>query len=207
MAAELYFPFLFATVVLLATPGPTILLVLSYALAQGRGVAITVVGGVMLGDFLAMTATLLGLGVILATSSLVFTAMTWAGDLYLVWVGWTMIRSATTASIELDHVAVRSRAIAFRDSALVTLLNPKSIGFFIAFVPQFVDPANPVGPQFAIMTVTFVGLGGLNALAYALLAGTMRGRLAQPTALVWLRRGGGLVLIGMAAFTATLRHV
>jgi threonine/homoserine/homoserine lactone efflux protein len=67
MSVELFLPFLIATAILLATPGPTILLVLSYTLAQGRGVALAVVAGVMLGDFLAMTATLLGHGVILAT--------------------------------------------------------------------------------------------------------------------------------------------
>ena len=65
MTIEFYIPFLFATAVLLATPGPTILMVVSYALAQGRGVALAVVGGVLVGDFLAMTITLLGLGVLL----------------------------------------------------------------------------------------------------------------------------------------------
>ena len=83
MSPEMFLPFLLATAIVLATPGPTILLVLSYALAQGRGVAIAVVAGVMLGDLLAMKATLLGLGVILATSALLFTVMKWAGAIYL----------------------------------------------------------------------------------------------------------------------------
>jgi threonine/homoserine/homoserine lactone efflux protein len=207
MALELFLPFLIATAILLATPGPTILLVLSYALAQGRGVALAVVAGVMLGDLLAMTATLLGLGVILAASALLFTVMKWAGALYLAWMGWQMIRSAGEASMILASISSRSHMTAFRDSALVTLLNPKSIGFFIAFVPQFIDTGAPAGPQFAVMIASFVGLGGLNALAYALLAGRLRRHITRPRFLAWLRRGSGGVLIAMAAFTATLRRI
>ena len=206
MSLELFLPFLFATVILLATPGPTILLVVSYALAQGRGVALAVVAGVILGDLLAMSATLLGLGVILTTSATLFTAMKWAGAAYLAWMGWRMIRSAGTATADLAKVAGKSRRTAFRDSALVTLLNPKSIGFFVAFVPQFIDPSAPVAPQFGVMIATFVGLGGVNALAYALLAAQLRGKVARPDRMAWLQRGSGAVLIGLAAFTAALRR-
>ena len=207
MSLDLFIPFLIATAILLATPGPTILLVVSYALAQGRGVALAVVGGVILGDFLAMSVTLLGLGVILAASAALFTVMKWAGAAYLAVMGWRMIRSAGTATADLGEVAQKSRAAAFRDSALVTLLNPKSLGFFVAFVPQFLDPAAPVAPQFTVMIATFVGLGGLNALAYALLAGQLRRQITKPVILAWLQRAGGAVLIGMAVFTATLRRV
>ena len=206
MSLELFLPFLFATVILLATPGPTILLVVSYALAQGRGVALAVVAGVILGDLLAMSATLLGLGVILTTSATLFTAMKWAGAAYLAWMGWRMIRSAGTATADLAQVAGKSRSTAFRDRALVTLLNPKSIGFFVAFVPQFIDPSAPVAPQFGVMIATFVGLGGVNALAYALLAAQLRGKVARPDRMAWLQRGSGAVLIGLAAFTAALRR-
>lgn len=207
MSLELFIPFLIATAILLATPGPTILLVVSYALAQGRGVALAVVGGVIVGDFLAMSVTLLGLGVILATSAALFTAMKWAGAAYLAWMGWRMIKSARSASADLTKVAKKSRTTAFRDSAVVTLLNPKSIGFFMAFVPQFIDPATPLPPQFAVMIASFVGLGGLNALAYALLAGQLRRQITRPAVLALLQRGGGVILIGMAFFTATLRRV
>ena len=206
MSLELFLPFLFATIILLATPGPTILLVVSYALAQGRGVALAVVAGVILGDLLAMSATLFGLGVILTTSATLFTAMKWAGAAYLAWMGWRMIRSASAATADLAQVAGKSHSMAFRDSALVTLLNPKSIGFFVAFVPQFIDPAAPVAPQFGVMIATFVGLGGVNALAYALLAARLRDKVARPERMAWMQRGGGAVLIGLAAFTAALRR-
>ena len=91
MSLDLFIPFLIATAILLATPGPTILLVVSYALAQGRGVALAVVGGVILGDLLAMSATLLGLGVVMTASASLFTVMKWAGAAYLAWMGWRMV--------------------------------------------------------------------------------------------------------------------
>ena len=129
MSHDLFIPFLIATAILLATPGPTILLVVSYALAQGRGVALAVVGGVILGDLLAMSATLLGLGVVMTASASLFTVMKWAGAAYLAWMGWRMIRSADRATADLAELAGKSKGAASRDSALVTLLNSKPSAF------------------------------------------------------------------------------
>lgn len=190
MSPELYLAFVVATVIALVVPGPTILLVVSYALARGRNVTLALVSGVILGDLIAMSVTLAGLGIVLAASASVFTMMKWAGALYLAWMGIGMIRKAGTATAELQAVGQRGSGTAFRDGFIVTLLNPKSIGFFIAFVPQFIDSANPVVPQFLIMIVTFVGLGGINVLAYALLAARLRDKVTRPGALAWLQRAG-----------------
>ena len=206
MSPELYLAFVVATVIALVVPGPTILLVVSYAVARGRNVTLALVSGVILGDLIAMSVTLAGLGIVLAASASVFTMMKWAGALYLAWMGIGMIRKAGTATAELQAVGQRGSGTAFRDGFIVTLLNPKSIGFFIAFVPQFIDSANPVVPQFLIMIVTFVGLGGINVLAYALLAARLRDKVTRPGALAWLQRAGGGVLICLAAFTLTLRR-
>ena len=206
MSPELYLAFVVATVIALVVPGPTILLVVSYALARGRNVKLALVSGVILGDLIAMSVTLAGLGIVLAASASVFTMMKWAGALYLAWMGIGMIRKAGTATAELQAVGQRGSGTAFRDGFIVTLLNPKSIGFFIAFVPQFIDSANPVVPQFLIMIVTFVGLGGINVLAYALLAARLRDKMTRPGALAWLQLAGGGVLICLAAFTLTLRR-
>ena len=206
MSPELYLAFVVPTVIALVVPGPTILLVVSYALARGRNVTLALVSGVILGDLIAMSVTLAGLGIVLAASASVFTMMKWAGALYLAWMGIGMIRKAGTATAELQAVGQRGSGTAFRDGFIVTLLNPKSIGFFIAFVPQFIDSANPVVPQFLIMIVTFVGLGGINVLAYALLAARLRDKVTRPGALAWLQRAGGGVLICLAAFTLTLRR-
>ena len=206
MSPGLYLAFVVATVIALVVPGPTILLVVSYALARGRNVTLALVSGVILGHLIAMSVTLAGLGIVLAASASVFTMMKWAGALYLAWMGIGMIRKAGTATGELQAVAQRGSGTAFRDGFIVILLNPKSIGFFIAFVPQFIDSANPVVPQFLIMIVTFVGLGGINVLAYAPLAARLRDKVTRPGALAWLQRAGGGVLICLAAFTLTLRR-
>src|SRR5215831_17956188 len=96
MSIETWLAFTAATAVLLVIPGPTILLVISYALGQGMRTALPVAVGVALGDFTAMTLSMLGLGVLLATSSLLFTALKWAGALYLVWLGIQLWRAGGT---------------------------------------------------------------------------------------------------------------
>ena len=205
MSPELYLAFVVATVIALVVPGPTILLVVSYALARGRNVTLALVSGVILGDLIAMSVTLAGLGIVLAASASAFTMMKWAGALYLAWMGIGMIRKAGTATAELQAVGQRGSGTAFCDGFIVTLLNPNPIGFFIAFVPQFIDSANPVVPHL-IMIVTFVGLGGINVLAYALLAARLRDKVTRLGELAWLQRAGGGVLICLAAFTLTLRR-
>ena len=94
----------------------------------------------------------------------------------------------------------------FWHAATVTALNPKSIAFFIAFVPQFLSVHAPLVPQFAILITTFVGLAALNALAYALLADRLRQTIRKPGVITWLTRGGGVALIAMGVMTATLRR-
>ena len=206
MSLDLFIPFLIATAILLATLGPTILLVVSCALAQGGGVGLAVVGGVIPGDLPAMSATLLGLGVIMTASAGLFTVMKSAGVAYLAWMVWRMIRSEGRTTVDLAEVAGKTKVAAFRDSALVTFLNPKSISFFAPFVPQFIDPAAPFTPQFTVMIATLVGLDGVNTLAHALLAATLRSKVARPDRMAWLQRGSGAVLIGLAIFTTTLRR-
>ena len=133
-----------------------------------------------------------------------FIVMKLAGAAYLGWMGWRMIRSAGRATADLAKVVGKSKVAAFRNSALVILLNPKSIGFFMAFVPQLIYPETPFTQQFTLMIANFIGLGGMNALAYALLAATLRSKVARPDRMAWLQRGSGSVLIGLALFTTTL---
>ncbi len=208
MALDLWLTFVAATIALLLLPGPTVLLVLSYALSQGRRIAVAAATGVALGDFVAMTASLLGLGALVLASATLFTALKWVGAAYLVWLGIRLWRSAATPGPGLappDTGPKPARGV-FWHAAAVTALNPKSIAFFIAFVPQFIDVDRALAPQFSILIATFVGLAGLNALAYALLADRLRQTIARPSVLMWLTRGGGAALVGMGVLTATLRR-
>ncbi len=206
MSFDLWLAFVAASTALLLIPGPTVLLVLSYALSKGRGVALASAGGVALGDLVAMTASLMGLGALVLASATLFTALKWIGAAYLIWLGIKLIRSAPGAGLTLpDGAQVTGRGV-FWHAATVTALNPKSIVFFIAFVPQFVVLDAALTPQFAILIGTFVGLAALNALVYALLADRMRARIARPGVIAWLTRAGGGALIAMGLATALLRR-
>ena len=207
MSFETWLAFVAASAVMLVIPGPTILLVLSYALSQGRKVALAVASGVALGDLVAMSASLAGLGALLAASSAAFTVVKLIGAAYLVWLGVGMLRKARAADPHLPVApAADSPRKMFGHAAAVTAMNPKSIGFFLAFVPQFIHADRPVLPQALILIATFVVLAACNALAYALLADRLRGRLAQPAAIRRLTRAGGFTLIAMGAFTAFARR-
>nr|WP_319247282.1 LysE family translocator [uncultured Celeribacter sp.] len=207
MTFELWLAFVAASTALLMIPGPTILLVLSYALTQGKRVAVATALGVALGDFIAMTASLLGLGALVMASATAFTALKWIGAAYLFYLGFKMLKSAPGTRLgdveQMGHVTSKQ---VFVHAATVTALNPKSIGFFIAFVPQFITPGAPIAPQFTVIIGTFVGLATLNALAYALLANTLRTRIQRPRVLRNMTRAGGVALIGMGTLTATLRR-
>lgn len=207
MTFDLWLTFAAASTALLLIPGPTVLLVLSYALTKGRPVAVASASGVALGDLIAMTASLAGLGALVMASATLFTALKWVGAVYLLWLGYKLLRSAPSQGLGTlaTGTDVTARSV-FVHAAAVTALNPKSIAFFIAFVPQFLRPAEPLLPQFAILIATFVGLAGLNALAYALLADKLRGWIGRPSVVTGLTRAGGVTLMGMGLATAFLRR-
>jgi threonine/homoserine/homoserine lactone efflux protein len=205
MSFDLWLAFVAATCVLLLIPGPTMLLVLSYALSKGRSVALASAAGVATGDFIAMSLSLAGLGALVATSATLFAVLKWVGAAYLIYLGIKLIRSAPADGLALPEAQISAKGI-FAHNAAVTALNPKSIAFFIAFVPQFVDSTAPLFPQFLILISTFVGLATLNALAYALAADRLRSWIARPSVITSLTRGGGAVLVAMGIFTATLRR-
>lgn len=207
MDFQVWLAFVAASTALLFIPGPTVLLVLSYAISQGRRVALATAAGVALGDLIAMSASLAGLGAVVLASAAVFTALKWIGTAYLVYLGIRLWREASTASLgKVKTVSRTSAPGVFGHAAIVTALNPKSIVFFIAFVPQFIAVDRALFPQFAILIATFVSLAAINALAYALLADKLRSRMARPSVLAWLTRLGGGALIAMGVATASFKR-
>lgn len=206
MPLDLWLTFVAASTALLLIPGPTVLLVLSYALSQGRRVAVASATGVALGDLVAMSTSLAGLGALVLASATLFTVLKWAGAIYLIYLGIKLLRCAPSRGLNtLTPDQTPNRGV-FWHAAAVTALNPKSIAFFIAFVPQFVSVTEPLLPQFAILVATFVGLAAINALAYALLADKLRQTIGRGSVITWLTRGGGAALIGMGIMTADLRR-
>ena len=202
MSFESWLAFTAASTILLLIPGPTVLLVVSYALGQGWRTALPMAVGVALGDFTAMTLSMLGIGALLAASATVFTVLKWIGAAYLIYLGIRLWRAPVSLP-SADAPVGRAHGI-FVHAFLVTALNPKSLAFFVAFVPQFIDHEAALLPQLAIMEATFVGLATANALAYALAADRLRLRIRRPSVLKWMNRAGGSCLVGMGAATAAL---
>ncbi len=201
MDLSIWLAFVAAATAMLLIPGPTILLVIGQSLGGGARNALPLAAGVALGDLTAMTLSLAGLGALLAASAAAFTALKWAGAAYLVWLGVKMWRAPVTAEAAPPLPAGR----AMREAYVVTALNPKGIVFFVAFVPQFLDPARPFAAQAAILVATFVTLAAANAAAYALLAARLSGAVRRPGLRRALNRAGGAVLVG-AGFAVALRR-
>mmetsp|Transcript_28708 Transcript_28708/g.54263 ORF Transcript_28708/g.54263 Transcript_28708/m.54263 type:complete len:211 (+) Transcript_28708:2884-3516(+) len=208
MSFDLWLTFVVASTALLVIPGPTLMMVLSYAMSQGRRVAVASALGVATGDLIAMTLSVIGLGALLLTSALAFTVLKWVGAAYLVYLGVKMVLSTRTAqqSDLMRHPAGQQPGKVFRDLTMVTALNPKSNTFFVAFVPQFIQPDAAFAPQAVLLIITFVTIAGINALVFALAANAMRSRITRPRVQMWLTRTGGATLVGMGLLTATLRR-
>ncbi|WP_210526996.1 LysE family translocator [Rubellimicrobium arenae] len=192
--------FVLASSVLLVIPGPTILLVVSYALGQGMRAAAPLAVGVALGDFTAMTLSMLGLGAVLHASALLFTLLKWAGAAYLLWLGVQLWRAGGTLGAQPRQDGARPLRMVGH-AWLVTALNPKSITFFVAFLPQFLDPGQDLGPQMMVMEATFLALAFANALGYGLLAARAGRVAASPRLVRAFNRTGGTLLIGAGAWT------
>jgi threonine/homoserine/homoserine lactone efflux protein len=202
MTFESWAAFTAASAVLLIIPGPTVLLVVSYALGQGWRTVLPMTVGVALGDFTAMTLSMLGLGALLAASATLFTILKWVGAAYLVYLGIRLWRAGGTLDAAPRTDAV-SAAKMLGHAWLVTALNPKSITFFVAFLPAFLDPKADFLTQMVVFETTFLVLAFANAFGYALVAARARGFVANPRAIGIVNKVGGGLLIGAGAATVT----
>lgn len=194
MPIEHWLAFVAASAILLIIPGPTILTVISYSVAHGRRANVPLVAAVALGDSTALGVSLLGLGTLLAASAFWFTVVKWAGGLYLLYLGIKLLRAGLSATEMAAPAVPGSRWRLFANTYLVTALNPKGIVFFVAFLPQFIDPHTAVAQQLWILAATFVTLATLNAGLYAVFAGAARKLLASPRARRRFHIAGGSLL-------------
>ena len=208
MPFELWLAYVATSAVVLAIPGPTILLVLSYSISQGRSATLPLVAGVALGDSVAITLSLIGLGTLLATSALWFTVIKWMGGLYLLYLGLKLILGASKPmALQSGEAPSASPRKLFGNAFIVTALNPKSIVFFIALLPQFISPAHPPVPQLWILGVTFVVLATVGATSYALFAASIRRFLASSRAQKAYGLVGGGLLCAAGVWALTARRV
>lgn len=204
MSFEAWAAFAAASAVLLVIPGPTILLVVSYALGQGWRTALPMAVGVALGDFTAMTLSMLGIGALLLASATVFTVLKWIGAAYLIYLGIKLFRSGGTLDARPRTDAVSATKM-LAHAWLVTALNPKSITFFVAFLPQFINRDADFLTQMVIFETTFLTLAFANAFGYALVASRARNLVRNPRAITIFNRAGGTLLVGAGIATVAVR--
>ena len=204
MTIETWLAFAAASSILLIIPGPTILLVVSYALGQGWRTALPMAVGVALGDFTAMTLSMLGIGALLLASATLFTVLKWIGAAYLIWLGIKLFRAGGALGAEPRRDAASATKM-LAHAWLVTALNPKSITFFVAFLPQFLDRNADFWTQMAIFEATFLVLAFCNAFGYALVASRARSVFASERAIRIFNRTGGSLLVGAGVATVAMR--
>lgn len=206
MDIGVWLAFALASSLVLIMPGPTIILVVSQAMVHGKKSVIPLAAGVVGGDFTALGLSLVGVGTLLNTSAALFGLCKWLGALYLVYLGirlWFSKEQTRQIGAGAGH---GSRPSLFRSSFVVTALNPKSISFFVAFLPQFVDPGRQTFSQLLILGTTFLALAAVNALLYGFFAGHLSHWLNRVGVRRWLARCGGTALIAAGVVTATVKR-
>jgi threonine/homoserine/homoserine lactone efflux protein len=186
------------------TPGPAVLFVITQASWRGPRAGVAGVLGIETANLVFWTLSAFGLAAMIAASHTAFVALKWAGALYLAWLGIQAIRGSFKPDSPVEPARVAANA--FRDGLVVGLSNPKSLLFFLALLPQFVDPSRPALPQIAILAVTGSGIDLTTNTIYALLAGAFRRALAQSRARRWFDRGIGAVFLALAGAAAVLRR-
>jgi threonine/homoserine/homoserine lactone efflux protein len=198
--------FLLAALVIAVVPGPGIFYVAARTLSGGSKAGIASTLGTALGGLVHVTAGALGVSAIILASAELFTAVKFAGALYLIWLGLKTFRDAGT-SLPQQVVAFEARRV-FRDGILVEALNPKTAAFFLAFIPQFLDPAGGA-PALQFITLGLISVTS-NTLADFIVVGmasTAQASLSRrPQLFQRLRQGSGLFIAGLGISLALARR-
>ncbi|HEX4326628.1 MAG TPA: LysE family translocator [Burkholderiales bacterium] len=199
---------LFAAVafVIIATPGPTVLLALTNGSRHGLARAACGMAGAVASDFVLVAAAALGLGALLAASEFWFGVVKWLGVAYLAFLGVMMLRSSGRLALPAGaaEAAVSGRAL-FMRSFLVAITNPKGYLFVSAFLPQFVAPQAPQWPQYVTLALVFA-LTDLAVMAAYALAGARVMRFLKARGALWLDRTCGATLLALAGSLAWYRR-
>ena len=196
---ELLIAFAVATLLFAAFPGPAILYTAAQTMARGRRGGMLAVLGIHIGGYAHVLAAALGLSVLFKLVPVLYVALKFAGALYLVWVGIGLIRSASQEGGSTPPT-IKSGPRVFAESVAVEVLNPKAALFYVAFLPQFIDPAAafPVWLQFLILGTIVNITFGLADVVTVFATATIMGALRRASAAQrWLKRAGGAVMIGL----------
>ena len=200
-----YALFIATALALLAIPGPAVLYVVGRSIDQGRTAGLASVLGITTGTIVHITAATIGLSSLVLASKVAFDAVRYVGAAYLILLG---VRRLLTRGQEEAAGARPPRTLRrlFTQGLVVNLLNPKTIVFIFAFIPQFVDVgAGHVWLQILLLGLTFAGLGLMSDSVYAIVAGTVADRLRGTPLVARIERWfGGTVLIGLGVASALI---
>lgn len=187
--------FLAAATVIAVTPGPGIFYVAARTLAGGRAEGMASSFGTGLGGLAHVLAGALGVSAIVMASAQAFTVMKIIGAVYLLWLGYKTIREAR---VDMPEAQATGAANAFRQGIVVEMFNPKTAAFFLAFIPQFIDPAGHVALQFILLGLISVTLNTLADVIVTIIAARARDGLSRRQTLVRrLREASGVVIGGL----------
>jgi threonine/homoserine/homoserine lactone efflux protein len=203
---HIWIAFVLAAEALLILPGPTDMVVVSYALTRGRRSAWASVPGVTLGDATALVLSLLGLGAVLMASAELFNVLKIAGALYLVYLGIKTWRAPVPEIVDEDAPLRRGSWRIMAHTYLATALNPGGIVFYVAFFPQFLSAQKPLLPQVAVFGATFVVMGTLNSILYATLALQIRRFVRSYRARKNMNRATGGFLVAMGGIVGAAQR-
>ena len=197
MELHVYLAFVFATTIMIALPGPSVLLTVAHSISFGWRHALSTVAGATMGIAVQLMVAAIGLTSLLNVVAEAFEWLRWAGAAYLVFLGIKQWRSASEP-LEFDTSSV-SRKNLFVQGLVITIPNPKSLIFIAAFLPQFIDAARPLGLQFTFIVPTFLLITFTVTSVWALVAGKLSGFLQSQRAFKSvLRTAGGLMIIAGA---------
>lgn len=206
MSIEIWLAFVIASLVLCLTPGPTVFLVVGQALTHGRRSVIPLAVGALAGDIILMSLSFMGLGLLLSISSTMFNLIKFTGAAYLIYLGIKAFRTKSRPDTLGTDMRKKGGSFAiFRDVMIVTALNPKGILFFMAFLPLFITPSEPIIPQMLILAVSFLSVSLLSVSCYAVLSGYLRGYLAKPGIQNGFNKVGGSLLVSAGVITAGMQ--
>ncbi|MFG3342882.1 LysE family translocator [Glycomyces sp. NPDC048151] len=200
-----YLGFVVAALILILIPGPSVMFTVSRALAYGRTQAVLTAWGNAIGTFAAATLAAVGLGALIQESALAFAIVKYAGAAYLVFLGVKALRDRKGVMAAPDEAGSPKRALAtMAEGFVVGMLNPKTILFFLAILPQFINAeAGSATVQMLLLGATFAVLAAACDTVWGLVASAARDVLRRPRAKLVLNRTGGTALIGLGIAAAT----
>jgi threonine/homoserine/homoserine lactone efflux protein len=197
--------FSLAALALIVVPGPAVLYIVAQSLQGGRGAGLVSALGVATGGLVHIVAAVVGLSALVVASASAFTVVKLAGAAYLVYLGIRTLLSRERDDGWREMPSGRGRT--YRQGVVVNVLNPKTALFFLAFLPQFVDPDGPVRLQLALLGAVFVLLALVSDSAWALAAGTAREVLRGSRRFLRAQRYvSGTVLVGLGVLAAATDH-